>query len=420
MELAEIVSRWIVNQPQPGDLEKINQIVNFNSYISRLWCHDLAVQLFRTLHHKQPDTLLAKTKGELKDFIVENPLRTTPRIEELFARYRRWPEDFYRETPYDGRIYYLSEADRRHYVGSTRIKRFRRIAEKGARRIVDYMFERIRINADALAEERAKALGIPKRALITPPEQQVEEFLHAERRLLKMIRRGTIQYEFPILSIPDVVGIKILVEGDQYERLIDTIERSKTCTLLEQEQHTGRYNAINLRVAHQIPRDRLLQQLPARHHIRILKYRGFDPATVIDDYTRFVETAEDHVLLEIIVCSYDDFIESEIGRCMHEERITNQRSHIDYSGHLATNVMHLMDYILALCLAPTHGVEITDVPVKLWMRYMPDTLDRLQRKIFNVPVDASFEDPSTTTTTAVSLSRRALSDDADGDPELLN
>jgi hypothetical protein len=391
VHLAEVVSRWIVNQPQPGDVEKLKEMVNFNSYIARLWVDRLATDLFRSVHGRHPESFITKTKGQLKDFLVENPLDARLRTQELIARYRRFPEDFYRETPYDGRIYYLDEGDRRRYLGSTRIKRFRRIAEKGSRRIVDYMFERIRANADALAEERAKAIGIPKDRLITSPEEQVEEFLHAERRLLKTIRRGTIQHEFPILSIPDVVGIKLVVEEHQRPRLLAALEANPACTLLEQEHHSGRYNAVNLRVAHQIPRQLLLESTPKARHRRMLAYRGFDPDRVGKQYLEFLETAEDHVLLEIIVSSYQESLESEIGRSMHEDRIAQQRANTEYTGHLATNVMYLMDFILALCLAPS-SPPVTDVPVKLWVKYVPDTVELLQRGLYNVPVDASFEE----------------------------
>ena len=394
VELAEIVSRWLVNRPRPGDVRRLNEIVNFNSYIARTWVDCLAQALFTRLHDQPPQSFLAKSKGQLKDFIVAHPLDSGLRAKQLFAKYERFPEDFYRDTPYDGRVYYTDDgSDNCRCVGSTRIKRFRRIAEKGSRRIVDYLFARIRANADVLAEERARSLGIPKHQLITPSSLQVEEFLHAERRLLKMLRRGTIQEEFPILSIPDVVGIKVIAEGDQYERLVELLQNDPACRLLEQEHHAGRYNAINLRVSYSIPRRLLLNRPPNERQQRILSYRGFDEKTILERYTAFVQSAEDDVFLEIIVSNYLEFLESEIGRSMHEQRVLAQRSNDDYRGDLATNVMYLMDYLLSLCLSPSCE-EIDDVPIKMWVKYMPDTMDRLQRKLFGMPVDASFDDVS--------------------------
>ena len=49
-----------------------------------------------------------------------------------------------------------------------------------------------------------------------------------------------------------------------------------------------------------------------------------------------------------------------------------------------------MDYMLSLCLAP--GAEpVTDVPIKLWVKYMPDRIDELIRRMFDVPSDSSFD-----------------------------
>lgn len=397
VQLAEIVSRWVVNQPQAGDVRNLKEIVNFNSYIARIWADELATSLFQEVYGERPSSQTCKTKGDLKDFLANSARRyENERILYLFDHYQRFPEDYYPNTPFDGRVYFIDKGSEPPvYVGSSRLKRFRRIAEKGSRRIVDYLFERIRANADALAEERARRLGIPKSQLVTPKEEQVAEFQHAERRLLKMIRNRTIQTEFPILSIPDSVGIKIITEENQYGKLIDALKRSERTNLLEVEQHTGRYNAINLRVAYTIPRELLEQRPPNAAALRVLAIRGFDPATVHERYLRFLRDAEDHVLLEIIVSNYQESLESELGRSMHEDRIFEQRGIHEYRAHLATNVLYLMDYILSLCLSPLGG-EVEDVPIKLWVKYMPDTMDLLFRRLFRIPVDASFDDANGT------------------------
>lgn len=401
VRLAEIVSRWMVNQPKPSDVQQLKIIVNFNSYIARIWVDLLAREILEGMYGKEPLSFIAKTKGQLKDFVASHLTYSNPRIEEMVARYHRFPEDFYRETPFDGRVYHNIEAGEPIFLGSTRIKRFRRIAEKGSRRIVDFMFDRIRANADLLAEERARRLGIPKTQLITPQEEMIEEFRHAERRLVKSIKQGTIQSELPILSIPDVVGIKLIAEQDQLQRLQDLLKNSSSCRLLEQEHHSGNYNATNLRVAHMIPRALLAARPPAGEHLRVLAARGFDPQQVASEYAEFLEGAEDHVLLEIIVSTYNNFLESEIGRSMHEERVLTQRSNSEYRSSISQNVRYLMDYMLTLCLAPGQD-EMIDVPIKLWVKYMPDTMERLVRGLYGAPTDSSF-DNNNTEAQAVSL-----------------
>ena len=390
VKLAEIVSRWMVNQPEPGDVEQLKTIVNFNSYIARIWVDRLAKRMFWGMHGKLPRSFGARSKGQLKDFAVEHPTYITPRIAQMVTKYNKFPEDFYRETPMDGRVYFNLDQGTTRYVGSTRNKRFRRVAEKGSRRIVEYMFERIRGHADDLAEERAQALGIPKNLMITSPEEMEDEFRHAERRLIKSIKKRTIQSEMPVLAIPDVVGIKVIAEASEYQQVLDVLDADPGFKLLEAERHSGTYNAVNLRVAHMLPRDLLRSRPPSDDFLRILTARGFDAATVEEQYLDFIEQAEDHVLLEVIVCDFEEFMESEIGRAMHEDRVLAQRADNEYRAHLATSVRYLMDYMFTLCIAPVQP-PVTDVPIKLWVKYMPDTMDNLVRGLFGVPVDASFE-----------------------------
>ena len=66
------------------------------------------------------------------------------------------------------------------------------------------------------------------------------------------------------------------------------------------------------------------------------------------------------------------------ARSMHEERVVHQRSHREYNGPMATNARYLMDYILNRCRAPDKR-EVVDVPIKLWVKYMPDFMEHLIR-----------------------------------------
>ena len=160
--LSEVISRWMVGKPAPGDVMRLKTIVNFNWYIARLWIDWFARDLIEAFHGVAPIRYPIDTKGQLKDFAITHPCYTTERIEAMRLRYGRFPEDFYRDAPIDGVIHAANFGNGQEFVGSARIKRFRRIAEKGARRIVDFVARRIRANADLLAEERARNLGIPK------------------------------------------------------------------------------------------------------------------------------------------------------------------------------------------------------------------------------------------------------------------
>ena len=78
---------------------------------------------------------------------------------------------------------------------------------------------------------------------------------------------------------------------------------------------------------------------------------------------------------------FQEYLESEIGRSIHEERVLRQRLHPEYNGHLAVNIRHLMTYIFMFCRGP--GMKpIADVPIKLWVKYLPDTFERMVRDIY--------------------------------------
>jgi hypothetical protein len=389
-QLAGIVSRWMINKVAPDDLRQLKRIVNFNLYISRIWLDRLTCEILRTLHHTEPRHIIARTKGQIKDFVVDNPTYANARIDEMRGRYKKFPEDFYRDTPIDGSYYVIAANGMSRLVACTRLKRFGRIAEKGARRIIDFMLARVRAKADELADERARTLGIARHQLLTPHAKMVEEFAHAERRVIKTIRQGTIHTDLRDQPIPDVAGIKLIVEDSDFPRVLEAVTKHGACSVVDIERHSGVYNAVNLHVGYKIPKDFLQRFPPTGRYLNILHFRGLDPEQVPRMYQEFLDGAEEQIFLEIIVSNFQEYLESEIGRCMHEERILSQRSHPDYSGDLATNVRHLMNYILGLCRGPGMP-QIEDVPIKLWVKYMPDTIDNILRAVF-IPDELVFDD----------------------------
>jgi len=389
--LADIFRRWMVNRPEPDDVDRLKQIVNFNSYIARIWVDCLVRDIVADLQAGAVvQSFVAKTKGQLKDFVVDNLVYTNRRIEQLVEAYRVDPAAYYRETPFDGRVYYGNDDGDKVFAGSTRIKRFRRIAEKGSRRIIDHLVDRIRKNADVLAQERADRLGIPKTLLLTPEAEMAAEFYSAEQRVVRTIRGGSIRSELPVLPIPDVVGVKLVAEESETRKVLTRLAALPDCDLLEVEEHSGAYSALNLHVGYRVPLDLLRARAPDDASLAVLVSRGFDPETVLAQYHEFLDTAEEHVVLEVIVSTFGNLLESEIGRSMHEDRVLTQRSQADYHSPLARNVRYIMDYMLALCLAPG-TTPIRDVPIKLWAKYMPDRIDALIRDMWEVPSDSSFD-----------------------------
>jgi len=145
-----------------------------------------------------------------------------------------------------------------------------------------------------------------------------------------------------------------------------------------------------------LPKKRLLAEALNDAYLRVLAYRGFDVSEVGRQYREFIESGEDRVGFEMIVASFEEFLESEIGQSMHEERIQAQRTHHEYTGHLATNIRFLMNYMLSLCRSPWCN-DLEDVPIKLWVKYIPDSLERIIGRLY-VPEEYLFDTIDTVST----------------------
>src|SRR5208337_4975399 len=76
-------------------------------------------------------------------------------------------------------------------------------------------------------------------------------------------------------------------------------------------------------------------------------------------------------------------VESELGNSIHEERIIAQRDVKPYKGYIPINVEFLLEYLFAVGFSP--AVKIGDVPIKLWGRYLPDTLVMYIRQLYKLP-----------------------------------
>ena len=297
----------------------------------------------------------------------------------MISRYNQFPLEFYRETPFNGKIYFQQKENL--YLGSSRIKRFRRIAEKSSRRIIDYIFQRIKNEAEALARERASRLGVPFRFLLTSPDEQVQEFERAEQRIIGLIAKGKFRSSLPNLPVNDVIGLKVVCENRKLNMLLELIDKHENMSMHEYQVHNGNYNAVNMAIEYTLDKEILLETPLTDRAISVFKTWGMNSDDLKGDYKKFIEDGEDTIIFEVIASNYQDMLESEIGRCMHEERTLNQRQ--QYRGSLSRNVVWLLDYMFTSCKSPKINGE--DLPIKLWAKYMPDYVDRITRELFDIP-----------------------------------
>jgi hypothetical protein len=390
--LSEMIRRWMYHDVYPADADRIARLINFNHlYVSR-YLNLFTENIFQELYPAGVTRRPALRKGNLKDALIACPPYRNARIDELIGDYVAHPERYYRETPFHGILLFTHREGVEACIGSSRIKRARRMAEKAARRIIDRMFDNIKKHADALAEERARRLGILREQLMTPPQEMQDEFLKAESRLLEDLHQGNPFEDEEDIVISDVAGLKMILEAPQQEALINLLNRLPDCRITEEESHNGHYNATNLIVCYRPDRERILSRPPGGRIMTLMQARGMEPDQVRQAFAEFVRTGEKTVSLEIIVSNYEETLESEIGRCMHEDRIIRQRLTRQYRGHLSKNIEYLMEYLFAFPMSAQR--ELTELPIKLWNRYLPDYFDEVLKNLFNIPSDGLMDEDS--------------------------
>jgi hypothetical protein len=357
----DVVRRWMYNLAYPSDAELITRLVHFNNVYVARYLDVFSRMVIEKIHDVPLKIGKALIKKDLKDVIVAHPPTINPRIEELVRDYREKPERYYRQTPFSGTMFFTERAGTKWYVGSNRIKRVRRLAEKSARRIADSIFETIKSRA----------------------EDADQEFFKAEGRLLDDLRNQRPIHFDEELIINDVAGLKVIAEDYDFSRVVETIRAAENCEIIEEEPHSGRYNAVNLIVRYTPAKDQLLQEPLGPTTLKTIAARGLDPDRATREFADFVNMGEDQVNIEVIISNYQEMLESEIGRCMHEDRIIQQRLKQEYRSHLAKNVEYLMVYLFNFAVSARS--DLGELPIQLWDRYLPDYFDEVIRSLFDLP-----------------------------------
>jgi hypothetical protein len=383
--LKALIARWMLDRPHRTDADALTSLVLFNKLFVARYLEPLTASLLGALHGCVPRAEPVHTKGALKDRIAELAPTPSPRTAALIAAYRHAPGLYYRDTPYRGTLY-IGELDGAPaYLGGCRIKRNRRLAEKGARRIVDAICAR----AAPAASGQASPPSVDEAPTLLAAQ------LRAEAVFLDRLRIGQSTSLPDALAINDIAGIKLVLPpldnpslraGVTPEDRLLRILADLGCTPVEREVHGGAFRALNLIVEHVPDKGRLLSRPLPRSILDRLSARAIDADTAQRNFRAFVEDGEPSVRVELIVSGYEDMLESEIGRCMHEDRIIRQRRARRYQGQLGENLAFLLEYLLTL---PTAARPATaSLPVRLWDRYLPDYFEHVRRSLAHVkPTD---------------------------------
>lgn len=378
--LFNIAENWFCGRLEPNDALVLTQILICDGFVLGQTLQETTRSLLRRICTDCMNEESIRFKGQLRDALCRGPQPVTPRTLALCREYQAHPEYYYREAPINGVLY----TDSQHRLrGIYRIKRPRRIAEKANRKIAQWIFERVQRRAQKMAMERASRYEIPLENLVTPEKVMVEEFIQAEKHIARSFGKNEIHLDRSAMTIHDVGGIKIVAESRDLEFLEKSLHEDTTLKVLEKEDFLGDYQAVSLVLEVPWDRDRACREYLEKESWRKYLDRGIGEADLKKGLDPFLEGADSRLKIELILSTFEDLVESELGDSIHEERIMAQREGRVYKGYIPMNVEFLLGYLFAVGFSPC--VRIESLPIRLWGRYLPDTLLSHLRRLYSLP-----------------------------------
>lgn len=379
-ELLGIVERWLCARVEPGDAALLTKIFICDGYVLAHTLDAITGEILENVGAAKLKRVRIKSKGELRDALFKLPGDSSPRIEYLLGTYRKNPEYFFYQTPVSG---VLLLDDREGLLASYRIKRPKRIAEKANRYIASWIFETVQNRARSMAIGRAQKAGLPLDRLITSPEEMKREFIEAEEAIAAGFRHADMRLERSSITIDDVGGIKIVGSREELKRIEGFLGADPRLKLVERQSFHGNYEAVSFILDLGWDPEGICKKF--RDSAAWEKYldRGIPFFELKKGLEPLVKNCPERIRLELILCTPEALVESELGQSIHEERMICQRDFKPYNGYIPTNVGFLIEYLFAVGFSPK--VEIAEVPIKLWGRYLPDTLGKFVGQLFELP-----------------------------------
>ncbi len=379
-KLFDIAERWFCGRLYPSDALALTEIFIADGFILGETLRTLCKSLLETLQRGPFQEKRISIKGELRDALCRGERCATPRIEELVHLYQRNPDFFFRETPING-VMCLDEAGQ--LSGIYRIKRPRRIAEKANRKIGNWVFRLVQNTAKVMAEERAKRSGVLLENLLTPEEEMIREFMDAEEATARGFSEMRIQFDRNSITINDVGGLKLVVEDQELPAFLQQLENHEHFRVVEKETFWGSYRATNIILDVDWDAESICRRYRDTGGWEKYRHRGIPDDRLQRGLEEFLGDTRPNIYVELILSNYVDLVESELGSCIHERRIVNQREKRLYVGNIPRNIEFLLEYLFAVGFSPQTTLD--RIPISLWGRYLPDTLVSLIRKLYNIP-----------------------------------
>jgi len=385
-ELFDTTMRWLNDDFAPEDGEKITRIFLYESAVSAVVV-DWIIAWLDSLFSGPLGIERIRQKQVLRRRLIQYLPRQSARTREFIQRFKDNPEYFFPRLPIDALLVTTSDSQ---LAAIGRIKRLTRVAEKVSYRLVDALFKEIQAEARQQAGRRAAAAGVLLLDLLSSDQEMQSDFSAAEAEVARRFRNRSVFISRESMTVNDLVGFKMVGDPEFLEQVPVLLDREPGMTLVETEKHTGNYNAVNLLVEIDLPSPGELARHLKGFDWSMARDRGLDPAAAKQGLMDYLARGARKVRIEIILTTYDELMESEFGRSMHELRVLRLRHRQTYSGPIAQNAAYLIEYMLALAASPT--VHVKELPIKMYGRYLPETIASTKAALFGKEIDGGLMD----------------------------
>lgn len=378
--LFQMAGRWFCNRLFPEDGLHLTQSLICDGYVLSETLES-ATRLLLGLIYDFPFSMKRICfKGALREMLCADERGNTERVKELIRLYREEPDFYYKDAPVNG-VACLDSKGRLH--GIYRVKRPRRIAEKANRYVANWIFKIVQGKAREMADQRAQRSGITLESLFTSETEMVREFIEAEQAIAGMFRQGQIDLDKMAMTINDVGGVKIIADENRLSKLEERLADHPFIKVIGTEAYQGNFQAKSFILEMPWNREHVCHSFGASRAWERYRHRGFSKEVLQKGIEPFLDEAEPTLRFELILSTFSAMVESEMGISIHEERIMAQRENKTYKGYIPMNVEFLIEYLLAVGLSPTTHIE--RLPIKLWGRYLPDTISYHIRQLYRLP-----------------------------------
>jgi len=367
--LFDVATRWLADRLEPTDGRVLTEIFAFERAITAPTVRRFVADLCRTCHHGDLYMERITSKDEVRAAIVAAASHPSTRVAELIDWYRQLPEEFFPRTPVRMSLVTLQNG---RLIAIVRRKRIRRIADKVSRRVAEQLTGEIVAVARALASSRPRPIGGADRD-IAPPSTPAAVGGAAERLVADRIRSGRITLDPEKNRVDDVIGVKIIGTPSELEAVEAALDNLEYTFASQREVHAGTYEGIHYLVDLELPTNEAILANMAGIDWSFAAGRGLRVENLDESFKAYVETCRRTFRVELILTTFDDLVESEFGVSIHEQRILEQRDLADDFGRIARNASSIIEYMLRLATSPT--INIDHIPIKIWGRYIRDTLN---------------------------------------------